>query len=634
MLYIKKIIYNNEYKKIVYSLCGIELFKRIESFHLCSKYLLGFKISSKKQNLLFLDKLQFCNGLKVNFVVNLKKLIVLFTNSLYTDISNLNYFLNKINIKVLIVINDAQIKKLEYKDIEYLVYTDNNFIKNFKNYCLNFDEIYCFQDSIYLSQLESIFLNKYTLNNNLIVFRSIYSNLLKVDEYIDSKYIEIINRKLITSAIQYSNCSFRKTSDFFCIAFKKFIINSNNFIDIVNFFIKSDQIKLNSNIGNIFLLCYKDNKYLNDNVKNVGQYTLLEIFFLDLYVGDTEIIYDHSWGGGAEIYILEQINIRCKHSFIIRAQSLSFSTLKISYYYKNLHNSLIMNIDDFFHLQEKISIQRVFINHLANYNDIYGFFKKLFNLKMKKTFQVIFLVHDFLCVCPTVMLLNKDNIFCNLPSKYDCEHCFNCLNKKGKYIYNINEWYENWSIFFKNVVDSIVTFSNNSKDLILKRYPYLKNKLLVVPHKVFPLRLVNIGKHKGINIAILGHVEKHKGLDIVKNLDKILGKYPTINIYIFGSCSLNLVNINIVGRYKRSDLPSLIEKYYIDMVFIPSICPETFSYTTHEAIEMSIPVCCFDLGAQGEAIREYKKGLILQSKDARNILEDIKNFQLSNLTNS
>lgn len=57
------------------------------------------------------------------------------------------------------------------------------------------------------------------------------------------------------------------------------------------------------------------------------------------------------------------------------------------------------------------------------------------------------------------------------------------------------------------------------------------------------------------------------------------------------------------GSYEWRDLPGLVARYGISAWLIPSVWPETFSFTTHEAIATGLPVFCFDLGAQADALR-------------------------------
>ena len=72
-----------------------------------------------------------------------------------------------------------------------------------------------------------------------------------------------------------------------------------------------------------------------------------------------------------------------------------------------------------------------------------------------------------------------------------------------------------------------------------------------------------------------------------------------------------------------------MEDYQVDIVLIPSIWPETFSYTTEEAIKMDLPVAVFDLGAPAERVRTYNKGLILRDMNPAEILGEIEGFLAS-----
>lgn len=57
------------------------------------------------------------------------------------------------------------------------------------------------------------------------------------------------------------------------------------------------------------------------------------------------------------------------------------------------------------------------------------------------------------------------------------------------------------------------------------------------------------------------------------------------------------------GAYSVGDLPRLAARYGITCWLIPSLWPETFSFTTHEALATGLPVMVFDLGGQAEAVR-------------------------------
>jgi len=73
-------------------------------------------------------------------------------------------------------------------------------------------------------------------------------------------------------------------------------------------------------------------------------------------------------------------------------------------------------------------------------------------------------------------------------------------------------------------------------------------------------------------------------------------------------------------------IPKLVVENDIDLFFISSIWPETFSYTTQEVINMELPIACFNLGAQADRIGAYSKGLVLKNFDIKDALNELVDF--------
>ena len=61
-------------------------------------------------------------------------------------------------------------------------------------------------------------------------------------------------------------------------------------------------------------------------------------------------------------------------------------------------------------------------------------------------------------------------------------------------------------------------------------------------------------------------------------------------------------------------MKELVHKYGITKWLIPSVWPETFSYTTHEALATGMPVYCFDIGAQAEAVKLAPNGVAMKAR--------------------
>jgi len=77
------------------------------------------------------------------------------------------------------------------------------------------------------------------------------------------------------------------------------------------------------------------------------------------------------------------------------------------------------------------------------------------------------------------------------------------------------------------------------------------------------------------------------------------------------------------GNYQVADLPALAARYGITCWLIPSIWPETFSYTTHECLQTGLPVFAFDIGAQGDAVRNAANGSIIEFATGQNLAQSI-----------
>lgn len=64
----------------------------------------------------------------------------------------------------------------------------------------------------------------------------------------------------------------------------------------------------------------------------------------------------------------------------------------------------------------------------------------------------------------------------------------------------------------------------------------------------------------------------------------------------------------------------------MNLFLIPSVGPETFSYTTEEAIKTGLPVAVFDLGAQAERVRKYEKWIIIFEISGKRAIEEINRY--------
>lgn len=350
------------------------------------------------------------------------------------------------------------------------------------------------------------------------------------------------------------------------------------------------------------------------------------------------LIIDHSLGGGAEVFIINEIEKIKQNNAVYRLQFYPRGIYyKITIYYKNI--KIIRKIR--FYKKVQGFLDSIFFSKLI-YNDAVGYEKAILVLDLikraaRKGTKIIVLGNDYHTICPSYNLINDKREFCSIPEDFSiCLKCFPGIQlssniKENKIlmsgISDISEWRNGFKDLYENYVDELIVFSESSKKLFLKAYPVIESKIKVVPHEVIPLRKINVKEDDIITIGILGSINCfQKGKDVILEMNSIIKeKYNNVRLFIIGSFNADST-IAQTGRYVRSDIPTLAEENNIDLIFIPSVVPETFSYTTSEAIQLGIPVASFNLGASPEKIMKYDKGLIISKIDPQTALEEIINY--------
>ncbi len=356
-------------------------------------------------------------------------------------------------------------------------------------------------------------------------------------------------------------------------------------------------------------------------------------------------IFDHDLGGGANQYVEESLpnhkvaiiirynTLRCEFDASLRGENIGDLIIKAT----TLPD--IRDLIGFFNVDEMV------VNNLVSYPKVIDFIEFLCEL-LDRRIHLTYMMHDFYAICPMYNLINYEMEYCGVPE--DPNYCNKCLKSNPlirMQVAYIRSEYPNisisdWRTHFGQLLyraDKIVFFSQSSMAIASKAYPALslrRDKLEVTPHKVTWVRRVATGAPGDvINIGIIGAMTFTKGIHIISALAGYIDNYQlNYRVHIFGKVTdpqMNLEQYSCVtlhGKYDRNELPLLMEQTHIDIILIPSIWPETFSYTTEESILMDLPVAVFDLGAPGERVRRYAKGIILRDRSPRAIFKSIDQY--------
>lgn len=323
-------------------------------------------------------------------------------------------------------------------------------------------------------------------------------------------------------------------------------------------------------------------------------------------ITDIPVYIGHSMGGGAEDYLREQRqDLSC--SVTLRMGGAARVQIELD----TPHGRLLGDTDDLAVAVQLISglSKRHIIYSCAvgdpDLREIPGF---LTALAQQAPLDILF--HDYLPISPSYTLLDTDGVYRGVPrpGQEDTAHTYRCPD--GTKI-GLAEWQAIWGQALAKA-RHLITFSKASSRILGEAYPKLAENIIVRPHRIIGgITPVTPPEGGPRTIGVLGAIGPQKGAKIVSDLSRALAGRPDIRLVLIGYIApgYELAPDTIVhGPYDAADISVLATHYGITEWLIPSVWPETFSFTVHECLATGLPTFAFDLGAQGDAVREDELG--------------------------
>ncbi len=349
------------------------------------------------------------------------------------------------------------------------------------------------------------------------------------------------------------------------------------------------------------------------------------------------VIFDHAIGGGANHYAEELLQ---------KQKEAQRNTLKITYdFYTNEYKCyyrykeyqfdfILKSVEAIEELLSYCTIEEIFLNSLVSYPQQKEILEALDRITEREFVSLTIPIHDYFAICPSYNLLDDGGKYCGVPSVERCNECMQKSKQEWRNFFaeeiDILSWRELWAKLLHKS-NTILVFSEASKVLMGKAYPDIEeSKYKLIPHKVEdikPLKMPQKSSEEPFVIGILGGINYSKGASIIKELVALIEQQGlNINVVVIGEITevISSKHFKVTGRYERAKLPSLIRENKIDAFLIPSIWPETFSYTSEEVMQMELPLIVFNIGAPAERVKAYPKGYIIDEVSAKAVLEKIK----------
>ena len=340
----------------------------------------------------------------------------------------------------------------------------------------------------------------------------------------------------------------------------------------------------------------------------------LALAWLDSHsdLSEVPVFVAHSLGGGAETWLQHRIGqmapraavvlrfggaLRCRIEAITPAGITAAATDDLA-----TVRRLVLGLDR----------RRIVYSCAVGDTDIAGLPGFLAGLVRDRALDVLF--HDFLPISPSYTLLDSDMVFRGVPDPATADSAHQIRRQDGTRM-GLRDWQTAWHGLLSKA-ERLVTFSEDSRTHVATAYPDLAGRIEATPHRLVSdiPALAPDAAGTGSVIGVLGNIGPQKGIGVLAALSQRVAETPDMSLVVIGRVDPRTPlhpSATVHGPYAPADIPDLVRRYGITCWLIPSIWPETFSYTTHECLATGLPVITFDLGAQGAAAARAENGIVI-----------------------
>ncbi|MBV9755728.1 MAG: glycosyltransferase [Alphaproteobacteria bacterium] len=318
----------------------------------------------------------------------------------------------------------------------------------------------------------------------------------------------------------------------------------------------------------------------------------------------TLLLVSHNLGGGLARHVSELIReVGVRANLLLLQPSTGGIELSIPSLpdHPGLRFPSGHNLDDLVALLQSCNVGRVHVHHTSGLGfDIHELIERL-----RVPFD--FTVHDYFAICPQVHLLRTSSgDYCGEPDEANCNACIARQPQHGAR--DIIAWRREHAWLLEDA-DRVICPSEDVRRRLGRYVP--RRDLLLVPHE--PIRSSEwaigpprLSPNERLRIGLIGAVSPHKGRDTLLKSAAAAGSGGA-EFVVLGYCTPPIPPvlrgiIRETGRYPDEELPKLIAQADLHVLWFPSPCPESYSYTLTAAIASGLPIVARQLGAIPERV--------------------------------
>ena len=228
-------------------------------------------------------------------------------------------------------------------------------------------------------------------------------------------------------------------------------------------------------------------------------------------------------------------------------------------------------------------------------------------------------VHDYALFCPRVALVDGSEAYCGEPS---VAGCIRCVTENGSLM---NERIGVPALLARSAAllagaERVIAPSRDAAARIARHFPGIKARAVPPERDVPPgPEAVAQAAARAVpgRICVVGALGLHKGYHVLAACARDAAarglklEFIVVGHTIDDAALIDTGRVFVTGRYQREEAAMLIRAQCASLAFVPSIWPETWTYTVGEAWRAGLSVAAFDMGAPAERIRGNGHGLLL-----------------------
>ncbi len=267
--------------------------------------------------------------------------------------------------------------------------------------------------------------------------------------------------------------------------------------------------------------------------------------------------------------------------------------------FRDLRYSFADEIDAFRSLLSNLPIRQVEIHHFL------GIDASFIDACLAIDAPVDIYIHDYSWYCPRLSLLGANGQYCGEPGAAACR---SCIGQTGSELHDglgpdsLRERSGRWLSRARNVLVPCEDVARR----YARQFPDLMTR--IVPWEPAPVPAFRVSDTVPYRIAVIGAVGEQKGRTVLlacarhAALHNLPLEFVLIGFSDDEESLLRTGKLFVTGRYDEAELPLLLQREAPSAIFLPSVTPETWSYSLSQAIAAGLPIMAFDIGAIAERL--------------------------------